>query len=494
MPQYILSIDQGTSSTKTIIFNEKGKLIAEGSALLKTKYFKNGFVEQDPYEILDNVKQSIKNCIVDFNVKGLRIDEIKCIGISNQRETLVVWDKAGKPLNNAVVWQCKRSVDICNRLKSEGLNELVNQRTGLLIDPYFSATKLMWLKENVVDIKDALVNGELYFGTIDTWLIYHLTNQQVYATDYTNASRTLFFNLNTLSWDKELLEIYDLSNLHLPEIRFSTADYGKTTCFDIFQHEIAITGAIGDSHAAAFGEGCYNKGYAKATLGTGCSIMMNIGEVPQYSKNGMVTTICWSANGKIDYAYEGVIVSCGATIEWVKNNLQLFKESSETETLALEVESADTVYVIPAFSGMGAPYWKMDALASIIGLNFGSTKAHIVRAALETIPFQINDIFNAIKSDSGIQLEKLMVDGGITHNNFVIKSIADLLTQPVVRIGVTNVSALGAAYIAGLHAGIYTDFKQLEGLQTNNKTINPTNNFDIVKRYRGWQNVTDKYL
>lgn len=494
MPQYILSIDQGTSSTKTIIFDEKGKLISEGSAVLKTNYFKNGFVEQDPFEILENVKQSIKNCIVDFNIKGLRIDEIKCIGISNQRETFVVWDKNGKPLNNAVVWQCKRSVDICNRLKLQGLNDVINKKTGLLIDPYFSATKLMWLNENVSSVKEALKNEELYFGTVDTWLMYNLTNKKVYATDYTNASRTLFFNLNTLSWDTELLDIYGLSGLRLPEIKFSTADYGSTTCFGIFHNEIAITGAIGDSHAAAFGEGCYKKGYAKATLGTGCSIMMNIGETPQYSKNGMVTTICWSANGKIDYAYEGVIVSCGATIEWVKNNLQLFKESNETETLATEIDSADAVYVIPAFSGMGAPYWKMDALASIVGLNFGTTKAHIVRAALETIPFQINDIFNTIKTDSGIQLEKLMVDGGITHNSFVVKSIADLLTQPVVRIGVTNVSALGAAYIAGLQAGVYKDLKQLETLQTNNKTINPTNNFDIVKRYRGWQNVVDKYL
>jgi glycerol kinase len=329
--KYILAIDQGTSSTKSLIFDENGQAIAKGSASLSTNYLENGFVEQDPEEIYQNALLAVKNCLETFYKKGFTEENIAAIGISNQRETFVVWDKDGKPLHNAIVWQCKRSVEICGQLKKRGLSKEVNTKTGLVIDPYFSATKLIWLFQNNPGIKEEIQKGTAYFGTIDTWLLYKLTNGKEYATDYTNASRTMFFNLHSLDWDEELIAEYGLSGIQLPKIKPSSSFFGETTLNGLFKKVIPVTALIGDSHAAAFGEGCFETGTAKATLGTGCSILMNIGSKPLTSQNGMITTVCWSINNRIDFAYEGVIVSCGATIEWLKNELNLFTESKETE-------------------------------------------------------------------------------------------------------------------------------------------------------------------
>lgn len=495
MADYILSIDQGTSSTKTIIFNEEGKAVARGVEPLKTAYTDNGFAEQVPQEIYDNVLASVVKCLDEFLLKGLDVTSIKGCGISNQRETFVLWDREGNPLYNAVVWQCKRSVNICQRLQKNGTEDIIKQRTGLLIDPYFSGTKITWLNENIPTVSETIANGNAYFGTIDTWLLFKLTKGQSYYTDYTNASRTLLFNLHTLQWDNDMLDLLGLKGLNLPQLKHSAATFGTTDFDGLLPINIPVAGMIGDSHAAAFGEGCFAPGYAKATLGTGCSVMMNIGSTPQPSSHGMVTTICWSIDGRIDYALEGVIVSCGSTIEWLKNELNLIADSKQTEAMANAVADNNGVYLIPAFSGMGAPHWRMDSKASITGLTFDCNKNHIVRAALEAIPYQIKDVIEAMKQDAGIPLLQLKTDGGISGNRFVTQFIADLLGNVVERIEMSDVSALGAAYMAGLQVGVYKDIEHLKILNAVKEIIEPVaDNSKVLAYYQGWQNAIATYL
>ena len=471
-----------------MIFDEAGTAISKGTEPLHTSYLDNGFVEQDPEEIYRNVLASVKKCLQQFREKGHHVNDIAAIGISNQRETFVVWDKNGKPLHSAVVWQCKRSVQICEELKQKGLSAIVNSKTGLVIDPYFSASKLTWLFQNNRQIKEAIQNNNAFFGTIDTWLLYKLTDGKEYATDHTNASRTLFFNLHSLQWDNELIEQFGLTGINLPELKPSSSLFGKTALNNILSKPVPVTALVGDSHAAAFGEGCFEKGTAKATLGTGCSILMNIGNKPVQSNNGMVTTICWSTEERTDYALEGVIVSCGATIEWLKNEMHLFSDSKETEPMAKAVTDNGGVYLVPAFSGLGSPHWQMERKASVSGLSFGTTKNHIVRAALESIPYQITDIITAMEMDGGLTLKELMVDGGITSNQFVIRFLADLLNKPVVTIDMTDVSALGAAYLAGLKVGVYKSIEALKELNVEKKIFSPANGNDLVKKgYQGWK-------
>lgn len=486
--KYILAIDQGTSSTKSLVFDNKGQAIAKGSEDLHTHYLPNGFVEQEPEVIYQNAIASVKKCLQQFAEKGFDKNDIAAIGISNQRETFMLWDKSGKPLNNAVVWQCKRSVQICEELNQRGLSKMVNEITGLVIDPYFSATKLIWLMQNDEHIKKAVQNSEAFFGTVDTWLLYKFTNGKKYCTDYTNASRTMLFNIHTLQWDKRLVKEFGLSGIFLPELSSSSAAFGETNLDGLLDREIPVTALIGDSHAAAFGEGCFESGTAKATLGTGCSILMNIGDKPVQSQNGMVTTVCWSAGNRIDYALEGVIVSCGATIEWMKNEMQLFTDSKETETMATAVTDNGGVYLIPAFSGLGSPHWQMERRASLSGMSFGTTKNHMVRAALESIPYQIKDVIMAMEKDAGITLKELNADGGITANNFVVQFLSDLLNKNVATIGMPDVSALGAAYLAGLQAGVYESIESLQQLNADKKIFTPaadTNN-KVNEWYSGW--------
>lgn len=485
--KYILAIDQGTSGTKTLIIDESGKVCAKATEALKTNYLDHGFVEQDPEAIFQNVLSSVKKCIEAFTNNGYNINDIITCGISNQRETFIIWNKEGKPLYNAVVWQCKRSIEICERLKQQGLEQTIKQKTGLIIDPYFSATKLIWLYENNPAIKTAIDNDDAYFGTVDTWLLYKLTNGKNYTTDYTNASRTLFFNLSTLSWDNELLNIFGLSKLNLPECKSSAALFGETDFNGLMNKSIPISSMIGDSHAAAFGEGCFAPGTAKATLGTGCSILMNVGDAVNQSNNGMVSTICWSTENKVQYALEGVIVTCGATIEWLKNEMNLFEDSKQTETMATSVADNNGVYIVPAFSGLGAPHWDMNRKASITGLTFSANKNHIVRAALESIPYQIKDVIEAMEADTKILLQELMIDGGISSNNFIVQFLADLLSKPVVNIGIADVSALGAAYLAGLQQKIFKDSDHIKKLQADNRITNPSGNNKVMQWYEGWK-------
>lgn len=486
--QYILAIDQGTSSTKTIVFDDEGKVIAKATEPLKTFYSDGGFVEQDPEEIYTNVLASVNNCLIEFGNTGGNLNDIKTAGISNQRETFVVWDENGKPLYNAVVWQCKRSISICKKLEERGLEAEISSKTGLIIDPYFSGTKLIWLYENEPAVKKAIDAGKAYFGTIDTWLLYKLTDGTQYLTDYTNASRTLFFNLHKLSWDRELLQKFGLANINLPQLKTSSGNFGISDLGGLFPQPITIGSMIGDSHAAAFGEGCFDTGTAKATLGTGCSILMNIGNKPKASGNGMITTICWSMEGRVDYALEGVIVSCGATIEWLKNELGLFSESKQTEAIANSVADNNGVYIVPAFSGLGAPYWDMSRKAEIKGLTFSSNKNHIVRAALESIAYQVKDVITAMEQDTGVALQQLMVNGGITSNGFVLQLMADLLDRELINRGIADVSALGAAYLAGLQCRIFKDLDHLKQLTGDPVSFSPATNKENVQLwYEGWK-------
>jgi glycerol kinase len=492
---FILAVDQGTSGTKAVIFDSQGRIHAKATAHLTSSYPRPGFVEQNPHHIFQSVLDSIKLCLNDFTAKAsCRIADIVTCGISNQRETFMLWNQEGDPLTEAIIWQCKRSVQICRRLKDSGIEDEIKKRTGLIIDPYFSGSKLIWLYENDNQVKTSIDAGKAYFGTVDTWLLYKLTGGRNFCTDYTNASRTLLFNIIELQWDTDLLNEFRLQNLNLPQAKPSAAHYGESDFDGLFPNPIKISAMIGDSHAAAFGEGCFSGGQAKATLGTGCSILLNTGSKRVSSENGMVTTICWSADDRVDYALEGIIVTCGATINWLRDSLGLFTNSHHTQKMALSVEDNNGVYLIPAFSGLGAPYWKMDAKAAVVGLTFGCDKSHIVRAALESIPYQIKDVISAMEADSRIKLAELKVDGGITANHFVMQFLADLLRTNVVNIGLQEVSALGAAYLAGLQEGMFSDITQIENLNVNKKQFSPGPNKDIVHNsYHGWKKAISDF-
>jgi glycerol kinase len=444
-------------------------------------------VEQVPDDIYQNVLQAVKQCLADFAAAGGDAGQIVTCGISNQRETFVVWDENGEPLYNAVVWQCKRSIGVCRQLLNDGLEAQVKASTGLIIDPYFSGTKLLWLYQNEAKVKAAIDEGRAYFGTVDTWLLYKLTGGKQYLTDHTNASRTLLFNLHTLDWDRDLLQAFGLQNINLPKIEASSADYGHSDFGGLFASPLAISSMIGDSHAAAFGEECFTPGTAKATLGTGCSVLMNIGAEAKSSGNGMMTTICWSMPDRVDYALEGVIVSCGATLEWLKNEMGLFTDARQTEAMAISVPDNNGVYLIPAFSGLGAPHWDMSRKAAISGLTFDCNKNHVVRAALESIGYQIKDVIAAIEEDSDMPLQQLMVNGGITANKFVLQFTADLLACMLVNRGIADVSALGAAYLAGLQAGVFESLDELKTLNPASLNYKPDAASVVNAFYEGWQ-------
>ncbi|MFI0429307.1 FGGY family carbohydrate kinase [Mariniflexile sp. HMF6888] len=486
---YILAIDQGTSGTKAIIFDEYGTVVIKTEEPLKSYYPTPGFVEQDPFEIYQSVVNAVKNCISKFNEQfpGEEKNIVSC-GISNQRETFVIWDKKGNPLYNAVVWQCKRSIEVCENLRVSNLEGVINATTGLTIDPYFSATKVTWLYENNQRIREAINSGNALFGTVDTWLLYKLTEGKSYKTEYTNASRTLFFNIYDLKWDKDLLKIFKIENINLPEVTFSSDYFGRSTFEGTFHEPLAITGMIGDSQAAFLGEECFGNGMAKATLGTGSSILWNAENLSKQTTNGMLTTIGWSIDGQINYALEGVIVSCGSTLEWLKNQLDTFSSHNDIEPMATSLKSNEGVYLIPAFSGMGAPYWQKDWKASIHGITFGTSKEHLVRAGLESIAFQIKDVINSIEIETNTSLKELKVNGGITANEFLMQFIADLLKTPIANMGITDVSAWGAALISGLGAKLWKNLGDLPKLpkEINKRYVPNDHQENVFDSYRNW--------
>lgn len=491
----VLGVDQGTSATKAVIFGPAGEMRAHASAELASSYPRPGFVEQSPRDILRSVMDAVRRCCGALKESGGDPADVAACGISNQRETFVLWDRAGNPLGPAVVWQCRRSVEICERLRSEGIEEELRRRTGLRIDPYFSATKLLWLLDNDPAVGAAVRSGDAWFGTVDSWLLFRLTGGAVHAMDHTNASRTLLFNLETMDWDPWILDRWGLGALRLPTVKPSAFVYAAADFDGVLPHRVPVAAMIGDSHAAAFGEGCVSPGMAKATMGTGSSILMNVGPARVDSKSGMVSTVCWSIPGRLDHALEGIIVSAGATVKWLKDQLGLFAASADTEALAASVPDNGGVHIVPGFSGMGAPWWRMDARAAICGLTLASTREHVVRAALESIPFQIADIISSMAADSPVPLSELRVDGGITTNAFVMQLLADVLGRPVVNPGLQEVSALGAALLAGLGSGMYRGIAQAAATGRTETRYSPGPESRRAREdHAAWRNTVAKVL
>ena len=484
MEKYILALDQGTTSSRAIIFDKKGNIVSVAQKEF-TQYFpKPGWVEHDPNEIWSTQNGVAAEAIA---IKGLNAENIAAIGITNQRETVVVWDrKTGQPVYNAIVWQDKRTADFCDTLKKQGKSKLIRKKTGLVIDSYFSGTKVKWILDHVEGARKKAEAGELIMGTIDTWLIWNFTKGEQHVTDVSNASRTLLFNLNTMDWDDELLELFTIPKSMLPQVKESSEVYGytKSTFYDA---KIPIAGIAGDQQAALFGQMCTKPGMVKNTYGTGCFMLMNIGEKPIVSKNNLLTTVAWKINGKTNYALEGSIFIAGAVVQWLRDSLKIIKTSTEVEKLASSVESSEGVYFVPAFAGLGAPYWNQHAQGTIFGLTRGSTDAHIARAALESIAYQTMDVLKAMEADSGISIKELRVDGGATVNNILMQFQADVLNTVTVRPKVVETTAMGAAFLAGLAVGYWKNPEEIQNIWQIDQYFNPTSEREnINKDIKGW--------
>lgn len=485
MKKYIMAFDQGTTSSRAILFDKNGNTVGVSQKEFKQIYPEAGWVEHDPMEIW-GTQSGVAGELLEMS--GIRANEIAAIGITNQRETTVVWNKnTGKPVYNAIVWQCRRTASICDRLKEEGWEDKIREKTGLVIDAYFSATKIKWILDNVEGARESAEKGELLFGTIDTWIIWNLTRGKVHATDYSNASRTMMYNINNLEWDEEILEKLGIPKSMLPEVKDSSGSFGVTDPATYGGAEIPITGVAGDQQAALFGQTCFETGMAKNTYGTGCFMLMNTGEKPIHSKNGLLTTIAWGIDGKIDYALEGSIFIAGAAIQWLRDELKMVYDSPQTEYYANLVDDTQGVYVVPAFTGLGAPYWDMYARGAMFGLTRGTKREHIVRATLEAIAYQVKDILEAMQSDSELTLPELMVDGGAAANDFLMQFQSDILNVPVLRPEILETTAQGAAYLAGLSVGFWKNKEEIRERHNINSKFNPEMDEEKrVKLYDGW--------
>ena len=489
----ILAIDQSTSSTKAILFDDMGNMVIRCDENHKQYYPKPGWIEHDPEEIYKNTLRAIQNAI---RQSGVDQDHIVALAVTNQRETALIWDKkTGKPIYNAIVWQCLRGTETCKTLRDKGWSERIESKTGLLIDPYFSATKLKWIIDNVKGAREKAESGDLVFGTIDTWIIYKMTGCKVHATDYSNACRTMLFNIYELKWDQELLELMGLPVNMAPEVKYGDDIFGYTEINEVFEREIPITGVMGDSHAALFGQNCFEEGMAKASYGTGSSVMMNIGHKPMKSPKGLVTSIGWGYGGEITYVFEGNIHCTGATIKWLVEDLQLVTNSNITEEIASSVADNNGVYLVPAFSGLGAPYWDNQAKACLKGMLRNTKKAHVVRAALESIAYQIKDVLDLMIKGSGMPIKELRVDGGPTRNNFLMQFQADMLRCRLVRTNIEEVSAFGVALMAGLAVGLWRDLAQVQTLRKVDKVFSFKMDIQTVqKNCRGWKQAVASVL
>ena len=490
MSKYIMALDAGTTSNRCILFNEKGEMCSVAQKEF-TQYFpKPGWVEHDANEIWS----SQLGVAVEAMAKlGIGADDIAAIGITNQRETTIVWDKnTGEPVYNAIVWQCRRTSEYCDTLKDKGLTDKFREKTGLIIDAYFSGTKLKWILDNVDGVRERAEKGELLFGTVETWLIWKLTKGKAHVTDYSNASRTLLFNIKDLTWDKEILEELNIPESMLPEPKPSSCVYGYSDA-SFFGKEIPISGVAGDQQAALFGQTCFNPGEAKNTYGTGCFMLMNTGETPVYSQNGLVTTIAWGLDGKVNYALEGSIFVAGASIQWLRDELRIIESAADSEYMAKKVKDTNGCYVVPAFTGLGAPYWDQYARGTIVGLSRGVNKYHIIRATLESIGYQVNDVLHAMKADSGIDLAALKVDGGASANDFLMQFQSDIINAPVKRPSCVETTAMGAAYLAGLAVGYWNSKEDVIKNWAVNKIFSPIMGEDERERkIKGW-NKAVKY-
>ena len=470
MPKYMMALDSGTTSNRCILFDRAGRIVSVAQREF-TQYFPQpGWVEHDANEIWATL---LGVAVEAMQMAGAAAADIAAIGITNQRETTIVWDKAtGEPVHHAIVWQCRRTSEYCDELRGRGLTTRFREKTGLVLDAYFSATKLHWLLENVPGVRERAAKGELLFGTVETWLIWKLTGGRAHVTDYSNASRTMLFNINTLDWDEEILAELNIPRSMLPKPLPSSGLFG-TTDTSLLGGEIPITGAAGDQQAALFGQTCFQPGEAKNTYGTGCFLLMNTGEKPVFSQNGLVTTIAWGLGEKVTYALEGSIFVAGAAIQWLRDEMKLIANAAESEAVAQEVADTNGCYVVPAFTGLGAPYWDQYARGAIVGLTRGCNRAHIVRATLDSLTYQTYDVLNAMRADSGIALASLKVDGGASANNYLMQTQADVIGAPVLRPTCVESTAMGAAYLAGLAVGFWRDQAEIRKIWAVDRTFEP---------------------
>ncbi|KIO68111.1 Glycerol kinase [Caldibacillus thermoamylovorans] len=486
MENFILAIDQGTTSTRAILFNKKGEIVHVAQQEFTQIFPQPGWVEHNANEIWGSVLAVMATVLAEVNVKP---EQIAGIGITNQRETAVVWDKeTGNPIYNAIVWQSRQTAQICEELKAQGYDQLFREKTGLLIDAYFSGTKVKWILDHVEGAREKAEQGKLLFGTIDTWLIWKLSGGRAHVTDYTNASRTLMYNIYELKWDDELLDILGVPKSMLPEVRPSSEIYANTIDYHFFGHQVPIAGVAGDQQAALFGQACYQEGMAKNTYGTGCFMLMNTGEKAVKSEHGLLTTIAWGLDGKVEYALEGSTFVAGSAIQWLRDGLRMFKEAKDSEAYAARVSSTDGVYMVPAFVGLGTPYWDSDVRGAVFGLTRGTSKEHFIRATLESLAYQTRDVLSAMEQDSGIALKTLRVDGGAVQNNFLMQFQSDILNVPVERPIVSETTALGAAYLAGLAVGYWESQEEIAKQWVIDKKFEPgMSDSEREKLYEGWK-------
>jgi glycerol kinase len=491
--QYVVALDQGTTSSRAIIFDENAAIQGVAQREFGQIYPQAGWVEHDPMEIWASQRSTLTEVLAKT---GISPDQIAAIGITNQRETTVVWEKStGKPVYNAIVWQCRRTADICEQLKARGLTDYIRDNTGLVLDAYFSGTKLKWILDNVEGAREKANNGELLFGTVDTWLIWKLTDGRVHVTDYTNASRTMLFNINSLEWDQKLLDEMAIPESMLPEVRPSSEVYGKTNIGGKGGTRIPIAGIAGDQQAALFGQLCFTKGMAKNTYGTGCFLLMNTGEQKVSSSHGLLTTLAVGAKGEVNYALEGSVFMGGATIQWLRDELGLIREADDTGYFAEKVKDSNGVYLVPAFVGLGAPYWDPYARGTLVGLTRGVNRNHIIRAALEAVAYQSRDVLEAMQEDSGLRLAALKVDGGAVANDFLMQFQADITHARVVRPRQTETTAMGAAFLAGLAVGVWQSTDELADKFAVDKEFKPQMDKDTrATLYRGWQKAVARSL
>ena len=489
---YILALDQGTTSSRAILFNKDAQIVCQSQKEIEQIYPKNGWVEQDPMEIWGSQSGVAREVI---EKAGVNPSQIAAIGITNQRETTIMWDKkTGKPIYNAIVWQCKRGAKYCQDLKKKGLDEYIRRHTGLIIDAYFSATKIKWILDNVQGARESAEGGDILFGTVDSWIVWNLTRGKHHITDFTNASRTMLYDINNLEWDEKLLSELDIPKSILPEVKSSSEIYGHTSKMD-FGAKIPISGIAGDQQAALFGQGCFNKGMAKNTYGTGCFLLMNTGQEMIQSENGLISTIAWGIDGKVDYALEGSIFTGGSVVNWLKDKLDIIRDARDSEEFAYRTADSNGVYFVPAFVGLGAPHWDMYARGSIMGLKYDTNMNHIVRAALESIAYQSKDVLLAMEEDSSIGLTKLKVDGGASRNNFLMQFQSDILGVEVQRPIVTESTALGAAFLAGLSVGFWENKKEIsEKLQIENSFEPFMEEEKRDELYKGWKKALERSL